>query len=125
MKLDRVIIKAADYRRSFAFYHDILGLKLKSSWQRTDSWGALFFCGEILLEIIWFPEGEENADCNYIPERSKTELFLAVSNVDSLYNRLRNVANLKLTEPAEKPWGYRIFDVYDPDGIKIVFSQPI
>ena len=125
MKLNRVIIKVADYRKSFAFYHDTLGLKLNSSWQRTDSWGALFFCGESLLEIIWFPEGEENADCNYIPERSKTELFLEVSNVDNLYNRLHGIEGLRITKPEDKPWGYRIFSIYDPDGIKIVLSQPI
>lgn len=125
MKLDRVIIKVADYRKSFAFYHDTLSLKLKSSWQRTDSWGALFYCGEALLEIIWFPVGEQNSDCNYIPERSKTELFLVINNIDTLFNRLQALGNLDLTPPESKSWGYRVFTIYDPDRIKIVFSQPI
>jgi catechol 2,3-dioxygenase-like lactoylglutathione lyase family enzyme len=83
MKLDRIVIKVADYRKSFSFYHDIIGFRLKTSWQRTDSWGAIFYCGDIPLEIIWFPEGEENLACSYIPERSKVDIFLAVSNLDS------------------------------------------
>lgn len=125
MKLDRVIIKAADYRKSFEFYHDILGLRLKTSWQRADSWGALFFCGDVLLEIIWFPQGSDNADCNYIPEHSKAELFLSVNNVDSIYHKLSPYEALEPTQPEDKPWGFRLFTVYDPDRIKIIFSQPI
>ncbi len=104
MKLDRVVIKAADYRKSFEFYHDILGLRLKTSWQRTDSWGALFFCGETMFEIIWFPDGEGNVDCNYMPQRNKTELFLAVNNVDTIYHRLTAVDGLKLSAPEDMPW---------------------
>ena len=125
MKIDRIVIKAKDYHQSFEFYHDILGLKLKSSWQRQDSWGALFYCGEMLLEIIWFPEGEGNAECAYIPDRSKTELYLNVNNVDALHDQLSANAKLKLGKPEDMPWGHRIFAVYDPDNVKIVFSQPI
>lgn len=125
MKLDRVIIKTNDYRKSFEFYHDILGLKLKTSWQRKDSWGALFYCGEVLLEIIWFPEGEGSADCRYVPEFSKTELYLSINNVDLYYNQLKTHEKLQLTKPEDKPWGHRIFSVLDPDRIRIVFSQPI
>ncbi|MCP4580321.1 MAG: VOC family protein [candidate division Zixibacteria bacterium] len=125
MKLDRVVIKAADYRKSFEFYHDILGLRLKTSWQRSDSWGALFYCGEALFEIIWFPDGDGNADCNYIPKRNKTEFFLAVNNVDTIYHRLKAFDGLELSAPEDMPWGMRISAVFDPDGIKVVFSQPI
>jgi catechol 2,3-dioxygenase-like lactoylglutathione lyase family enzyme len=125
MKLDRVVIKTIDYRKSFEFYHDILGFRLKSSWQRSDSWGALFFLGELLLEIIWFPEGKESESCNYIPEHSKTDLLLQVSNVDALHTRLSSHADLDVSDLEDKPWGYRAFSLYDPDHVKIVFAQPI
>jgi len=125
MKLERIVIKVSDYHRSFEFYHDILGLKLKSSWQRADSWGALFFCGESLIELIWFPNGQGNNECNYIPEYSKTEIFLSVHDIDILYNRLKEYNQLKATGPADQSWGYRTFKITDPDNIKIIFSQPI
>jgi catechol 2,3-dioxygenase-like lactoylglutathione lyase family enzyme len=125
MKLERVVIRANDYRKSFEFYHDTLGLRLKSSWQRSDSWGALFFLGELLMEIIWFPDGPDSDACNYIPEHSKTELFLQVSNVDALHTRLSDHPDLKISGLENKPWGYRQFDLYDPDHVKIIFAQPI
>jgi catechol 2,3-dioxygenase-like lactoylglutathione lyase family enzyme len=125
MKLERIVIKAKDYRRSFGFYHDILGLRLKTSWQRSDSWGALFHCGDLLLEVIWFPEGEESLACVYEPEHSKTELFLQVNNVDALYNRLISQSDLELSDLKDRTWGFRVFTVYDPDHVKLVFAQPI
>ncbi len=125
MKLDRIVIKANDYRKSFDFYHDILGLKLKNSWQRADSWGALFFCGEALIELIWYPEGEGNTECSYIPEFNKTEIFLSVNDVDSLYDKLKRYEQIRATRPEDKSWGHRIFKITDPDNVKIIFSQPI
>lgn len=125
MKLDRVIIKTANYQDSFSFYHDTLGLKLKTSWQRKDSWGALFFCGEAFLEIIWIPNAGDSRTDLSLPVSSITELYLKVNNVDALYNNLGRNENLKLSKPENKPWGDRVFWVFDPDRVKIVFSQPI
>jgi len=125
MKLNRLIIKTADYRKSFKFYHDILGLRLKTSWQRSDSWGAIFHCGDITLEIVWFPDSEGSIDCSYIPERSKTELFFEVSNINSARQKFVDIEGLDLSSIEEMPWGYRIFSVFDPDHVKIVFAQPI
>jgi catechol 2,3-dioxygenase-like lactoylglutathione lyase family enzyme len=76
MKFARIVLKVKDYRSSFEFYHDILGLKLMNSWQREDSWGALFNAGPASVEIIWFPSGEGLEECNYSPERSKSVIFL-------------------------------------------------
>ena len=120
MKLDRVIIKTADYRKSFEFYHEILGLRMKSSWQRPDNWGALFYCGEILLEIVWHPD-EHDSDPICYP----IELQLQVSNVDALFNRLRSQDGLSISQLTDEPWGSRIFSLYDPDRVKIIFAQPI
>jgi catechol 2,3-dioxygenase-like lactoylglutathione lyase family enzyme len=125
VKLDRAIIKTANYQDSFAFYHDILGLKLKTSWQRKDSWGALFFCGDVLLEIIWYPDGEGEVANEYSREFSKIDLYLSVSNVDALHNRLSGYENLQVSNLENKPWGHRVFWVHDPDHVRIVFSQPI
>lgn len=125
MKLDRIVIKVNDYSKSFKFYHDILGLKLQTSWQREDSWGALFFCGQAILEILWYPEGDQADECNYIPQFSKTDIFFTVSNVDTLYNSLKSYDEYEITSPQDFSWGYRVFTITDPDKVKIVFAQPI
>jgi lactoylglutathione lyase len=125
MKLSRIMIKVRDYRRSFEFYKNILGLKLSSSWQRKDSWGALFSAGNAVIEIIWYPSGPGLEDCNYIPDRAKFEIDLEVNDVNIWYQRLKSAGVEVLDTPHDVPWGFHIFTVKDPDNTPIVLSQPI
>jgi catechol 2,3-dioxygenase-like lactoylglutathione lyase family enzyme len=125
MKLTRILIKVKDYRSSFEFYKNTLGLKLSSSWQRKDSWGALFSAGNAVIEIIWYPGGKGLEECNYIPDKDKFEIDLEVSDVDIWYRRL-SASTVKVTDsPHDVPWGFRLFTIKDPDNIPIVLSQPI
>lgn len=123
MKFSRAVIKVADYRKSFEFYHDVLGLKLSSSWQRKDSWGALFSAGSGVVEIIWFPSGDGLEDCNFRLQRKKISLDFEVNDIDILYTRLIDSGLTVLDKPHDVPWGFRIFSVSDPDGVVISFLQ--
>lgn len=124
MKAANFVIRVADYRKSFEFYHEIMGLKLSSSWQRKDSWGAIFSAGSMTMEIIWFPAGEGLEDCNYRIERTKISMDFDVSDLDILYKRLSDLGVTQSSEPHDVPWGFRIFSVMDPDGVMISFRQP-
>lgn len=125
MKFSRVVIKVADYRKSFEFYHDILGLKLSSSWQRKDSWGALFSAGDVTIEIIWYPSGKGLEDCDYIIKRKKISIDFEVNDIDILFKRLVDSGVEIIREPYDAPWGSRLFVISDPDGIAVSFLQPI
>ena len=125
MKLTRVMIKVKDYRKSFEFYKNTLGLKMSQSWQRKDSWGALFSVGGPIIEIIWFPSGPGLDDCNYLMERDKLEVDLEVNDVDILHRRLMTSGITVVDSPHDVPWGFRQFAIKDPDGLRIVLSQPL
>jgi len=125
MKLTRVVIKARDYRRSCDFYRDKLGLKMKSSWQRKDSWGAIFSAGGGEIEIIWYPSGEGLETCNYIPETGKFDIFLESHDIDIVFRRLNSSGADTLEPPHDTNWGYRVFSLKDPDNIKIVIAQAL
>jgi catechol 2,3-dioxygenase-like lactoylglutathione lyase family enzyme len=125
MKFSRVVIKTKDYRKSFEFYHNTLGLKLSNSWQRKDSWGAIFSAGTGIIEIIWFPSGEGLEECNYAMERAKVDIGFEVHDIDILHQRLSDSGVAVITEPSDMPWGYRIFSIKDPDDIRITFLQPL
>lgn len=125
MKISRIVIKVNDYRKSFEFYKDKLGLKLSSSWQRKDSWGAIFSAGNIAVEIIWYPDGEGFIDCCYQMERNKIEINFETHDIDILYKRLSDLGITIIREPFNAPWGYRVFTIKDPDGIAISFLQPL
>ena len=125
MKLSRVVIKVKDYRRSFEFYKNILGLKLFNSWQRKDSWGAIFTAGNGMIEIIWYPSGDGLEQCNYSIEKEKFEIFLEVNDVDIQHRRLTAAGADVVDSPHDMPWGYRIFTIKDPDNIPLIFAQPL
>ena len=125
MKLSRIVIKVKDYRASFEFYKNVLGLKLSQSWQRQDSWGAIFVTGTSLIEILWQPSGVGLEQSNYIPLRDKIDVFFEVHDIDILHKRLLDSGVAIAGKPQDMPWGYRIFKIKDPDNISIVLSQPL
>jgi catechol 2,3-dioxygenase-like lactoylglutathione lyase family enzyme len=125
MKLTRVIIRTRDYRTSCDFYKRLLGLHLASSWQRKDSWGAIFSAGSGVIELIWFPSGAGLEACNYIPEKDKVTVFLEVHDVDIVYQRLNSAGVKSNAPPRNEPWGFRQFAIRDPDNISIVIAQPM
>ncbi len=125
MKFSRVVIKVRDYRRSFKFYKDLLGLNLSTSWQRKDSWGALFSAGNAIIEIIWYPSGEGLDDCNYTMDRRKIDINFEVHDIDILYKRLEDAGADIVNAPRDEEWGYRAFTIKDPDGIPVTFLEPI
>lgn len=119
------MIKVKDYRQSFEFYKNVLGLKMSSSWQRKDSWGALFSAGGATIEIIWYPSGKGLDECNYIPRQNKFEIDLEVHDIDIWHRRLLEAGANIIDTPHNVPWGFRLFTVLDPDNIPIVISQPV
>ena len=124
MKFSRVVLRVADYRKSFEFYHDILGLKLSTSWQRKDSWGALFSAGTGIVEIIWFPSGKGLEDCNYTMERRKFSIDFEINDIEILHKRLTDSGVKIIEDIHDVPWGFKLFSISDPDGIVITFLQP-
>jgi uncharacterized glyoxalase superfamily protein PhnB len=44
-------------------------------------------------------------------------------NVDEIANRIRELGGTLESEPADMPWGARVFRLQDPDGFKLVISS--
>jgi predicted enzyme related to lactoylglutathione lyase len=125
MKLSRVVIKVKDYRTSFEFYKNVLGLKLFNSWQRKDSWGAIFTAGGGMLEIIWYPSGEGLEECNYFIGKDKLEIYLEVNDIDIQHRRLTAAGANVIGSPHDTPWGFRILTLKDPDNVPLILAQPL
>jgi uncharacterized glyoxalase superfamily protein PhnB len=51
-------------------------------------------------------------------------LMLTTSqNIDELADRVRERGAVFASEPADTPWGARVFRLKDPDGFTLVFSS--
>jgi uncharacterized glyoxalase superfamily protein PhnB len=44
-------------------------------------------------------------------------------NVDEIANRIKELGGALDSEPADMPWGARIFRLRDPDGFKLTISS--
>jgi uncharacterized glyoxalase superfamily protein PhnB len=45
-------------------------------------------------------------------------------NIDKIANRIKELGGVLDTEPADMPWGSRLFRLKDPDGYKLAISSP-
>jgi len=49
--------------------------------------------------------------------------FATLQSVDSVADRIRASGGVLQSEPADMPWGARVFRVVDPDGFKLTISS--
>lgn len=121
-KLVLINIVSANPVRLSEFYRDVLEANI------VDDRG-----GPDRIEI-WFGERDENAVCiavnyqkDYIPVKTTTcqGFEFRVANADAEYRRMLNMGIKIEQEPQNLPWGYRYFNIKDPDGNGIDIVQAL
>jgi catechol 2,3-dioxygenase-like lactoylglutathione lyase family enzyme len=108
---------ANDLQRSIAFYRDVLGFVVGDEW-RGES-GVLQGCGNARLAVWCF-----YADIRTISPRAAIARRDWARGCTSTRHRIstRLASEIKERggtldeEPADMPWGQRIFTITDPDG---------
>ena len=50
--------------------------------------------------------------------------FITVQDIDDLAAEIRARGGTLDSEPADMPWGARVFRMLDPDGFKLTISSP-
>lgn len=108
----RVLLRPADFERSYRFYRDVVGLHCFREWGRDAHRGAVFFTGGGYLEL-----SGRNDDR---PSPEKLALWWQVRDVDAEVARLADAGVEVVEGPVDKPWGLREARVLDPDGLLLV-----
>lgn len=123
-KLVLVNIVSANPVRLGEFYRDILEANIINDREHG---------GPNRIEI-WFGERDENAVCiavnyqeDYVPAKTTTcqGFEFRVANADAEYRRMLNMGIKIEQEPQNLPWGYRYFNIKDPDGNGIDIVQAL
>lgn len=123
-KLVLINIVSADPVRLSNFYRDILEANIVNDREHG---------GPNRIEI-WFGERDENAVCiavnyqkDYVHESTTTcqGFEFRVANADAEYRRMCSLGVEILQEPQNLPWGYRYFNIKDPDGNGIDIVQAL
>lgn len=114
-KLVLINIVSADPVRLSSFYRDVLEATVVNDREHG---------GPGRIEI-WFGKRYENAVCitvNYQKDYSRQETTTCqgfefrVANADAEYRRMLNMGVKIEQPPKDLPWGYRYFNIQDPDG---------
>ena len=111
-----------DLQRSVAWYRDVVGFTVDRKFEREGKlFGVALKAGAVQI-LLNQDDGAKGLD------RMKGEglsfMITTAQNVDEIANRIRAQGGTLASEPADMPWGARVFRVQDPDGFRIAFSSP-
>jgi uncharacterized glyoxalase superfamily protein PhnB len=110
-----------DLQKSLAWYHDVLGFTVDKKYEREGKLMAVALKAGNVRVLIGQDDGVRGWD------RVKGEGFsLQITtdqNVDEIANRIKELGGTLESEPADTPWGMRVFRLRDPDGFKLAISS--
>jgi len=110
-----------DLQKSLAWYRDVVGFTVDQNHEREGKLTAVSLkAGDVRLLIVQ-DDGARGWD------RVKGEGFslqiITDQNVDEIAKRIKDLGGTLDSQPADTPWGARVFRVRDPDGFKLVISH--
>ena len=110
-----------DLQKSLAWYKDVMGFTLDQKYERAGRLMAVALKAGKVRILIGQDDGAKGS------ERVKGDGFslmiTTIQDVDRLADRIRERGGILEAEPADTPWGSRIFRVTDPDGFKLTISS--
>ena len=118
-------ITCKDVDASIRWYRDIVGFAVVQTYEHEGKLvGASIAAGDIHLVL-----NQDNGQLGW--DRIKGQglsLQLGVAtpaDVDAAAARIKAAGGTLLSEPSDRPWGARMFQVKDPDGFKLGVSTPL
>jgi lactoylglutathione lyase len=117
-----VSLTVKDLATSLAWYHDVVGLPIERRHEREGKLIAVALTAGSGRILIGQDDGARGWD------RIKGEGFsLQITtdqSIDAVAKRIQERGGRLESEPADMPWGARMFRLKDPDGFKITISSP-
>jgi lactoylglutathione lyase len=110
-----------DLQKSLAWYKDVVGFTIDQKYERAGKLIAVAVKAGRVRILIGQDDGAKGTD------RVKGEGFsLQITtgqSVDDLAHRIRERGGRLESDPADTPWGARMFRLVDPDGFKLTISS--
>jgi uncharacterized glyoxalase superfamily protein PhnB len=116
-------LTVADIHKSMAWYRDVIGFEVQQQHERDGQLRAVALKAGSVRIMINQEDGAKGWD------RTKGEgfslQFMTEDNLDEMAAKIKASGSTLDTEPADMPWGVRMFRMRDPDGFKLVFSSKL
>jgi uncharacterized glyoxalase superfamily protein PhnB len=116
-----VSLTAKNFEKSFKWYTEVLGFTLDRYYEREGKVvGAALLAGDVRISLNQ-DDGKKGTD--RIVGQGFSLMFTTAQSVDDVAARVKAAGGTLDSEPADMPWGARIFRITDPDGYKLVVSS--
>ena len=110
-----------DLQTSLAWYKDVVGFVIDQKYERAGKLVAVALKAGKVRILIGQDDGAKGMD------RVKGDGFslqiTTAQDVDEIAERVRDKGGHLDTEPADTPWGARMFRMRDPDGFRLTISS--
>ena|SRR5438045_9703931 len=111
-----------DLSRSLAWYTDVLGFTKSRDFVRDGVvTGAALAAGDVEISINQ-DDGKKGKD-RALGQGFSTRIVTEQS-IDDVAAHAKAAGGKLDSEPADMPWGARIFAITDPDGYRLIVSSP-
>ncbi|MEJ7811919.1 MAG: VOC family protein [Gemmatimonadaceae bacterium] len=110
-----------DLQASLAWYRDVLGFAVEQEYERGGTVrGVALRAGDVRIMI-----GQDDGAKGWDRVKGEGLSFMITTGqpIDELANRIKARGGTLASEPADMPWGARVFRVQDPDGFKLAISS--
>jgi uncharacterized glyoxalase superfamily protein PhnB len=110
-----------DLRHSVAWYRDLLGFTVDREMERDGKLRAVALKAGAIRILLNQDDGAKGFD--RIKGEGFSFQFITSQSVDDIADRVKAHGGSLDTEPADMPWGVRMFRLRDPDGFKFAISS--
>jgi len=112
---------ATDLQRSIAFYRDVLGFVVADEWRED---GVLQGCEMRAGTVLFMLSQDDFAKGRDRQKGIGSRLHCSTAqDIDRLAAEIKARGGSLDQEPADMPWGQRVFMITDPDGFKLTIAQ--
>jgi uncharacterized glyoxalase superfamily protein PhnB len=117
-----ISLTVKDLAKSLAWYTDVLGFAIERKMERDGKLrGVSLIAGEVHLSINQ-DDGAKGWD--RIKGVGFSLRITTDQNIDGIAQRIKKSGGVLDSEPADMPWGSRVFRLKDPDGYLLSISSP-
>lgn len=111
-----------DLQASLSWYRDVVGFTVNQQHEREGVVrGVSFSAGSVQLLIN---QDDGARGMNRVKGEGFSLMFTTSQDVDAMAKGIVERGGTLDSEPADMPWGARVFRLRDPDGFRMVISTP-
>ncbi len=110
-----------DLRTSLAWYRDVVGFTVDREIERDGQLRAVALRAGAVRILINQDDGSKGLD--RVKGEGFSLMLTTAQSIDDVANGIKQRGGTLAMEPADMPWGARVFRLVDPDGYKLAISS--